>query len=102
MPLYEAKTHEGMRITSVKLDGVEVLKEYYINAANTDEGWIEVYETEIGLDGKKHIKMTPWREGSFEVTIDGVQCVTKSRRDFIFRRLHGKVEVVVGEAPAPA
>jgi len=116
MPRYEANTPEGRRITSVKLDGVEVLKTaetdgLFIKTADTDEGWVEFYETEVDLDGKRYLKVGPWRDAadaeaksglkSFAKDADGeyVQVRPKQVREFIMGRRFGKVEVMLRPAP---
>jgi hypothetical protein len=86
MPRYEANTPEGRDIESVKLDGREVMHELAIKTADTDEGWLDVYETYKGEDGRRRLKMTEWKErprGGFG-------------RDPIITRVYGKVEVVLG------
>lgn len=90
MARYLSNTDEGRRITSVKLNGVEVLKTLFISAADTDEGWLDIYETET-VNGKRCIKMSDWEPDP--------KNPGRSKRYPLTKRLHGKVEVVVGEAP---
>lgn len=84
MPRYESNTPEAARIASVKLDGRELLgtEDGYVRTADTDEGWVEVFETYLDDKGNRHCKMTEWRP------------VGKGRvREFVTKRLTGKVEV---------
>jgi hypothetical protein len=85
MPVYHANTPEGRRIKSVKLDGREVMGELFIKTANTDEGWLDVYETEV-IDGKRKLKCTPWMPVGFHRHV----------REPIVTRRTGKVEVELG------
>lgn len=95
MPLYDASKDQALaaRIVCVKLDGKPIFQRgaafeqnELIKRCDTDEGWVDVHETFLGEDGRKHIKMTPWRP------------VGKGRvRDFVVKRLVGKVEVELGE-----
>ncbi len=85
MARFESNTPEGQRVKRVKLDGVEVWPGgpgLFIKAADTDEGWLDFYETEL-VGGKRRLKMTPWQ----------VESEQKQTRTFIITRLHGKVEV---------
>lgn len=87
MPLYDSDTPEGQSIVSVKLDGREVMYELFIKTANTDEGWLDVYETFVDAQGHKHLKMTDWKPVGY----------FRQQREPIVKRLHGKVEVVMGD-----
>ena len=88
MPLYKSGTPEGQRVVSVKLDGTEVLDcpdRLLIVKANTDEGWLDIYESEM-RDGKRHAKCTEWERDPK---------TGKLHRDILRKRLTGKVEVTL-------
>ena len=87
MPLYDSGTSEGRHVISVKLDGREVMYELFIKTANTDEGWLDVYETSVDAQGQKRLKMSEWKPVGY----------FRQQREPIVKRLHGKVEVVVGD-----
>jgi hypothetical protein len=104
MPLYDISV-PGVRsylarITCVKLDGKVLFQRHaigeifdedneYIKAADTDEGWVDIYETKVQADGKRHLVMTDWA--------DDPRRPGKKTRTFIIKRLTGKVEVLFGE-----
>lgn len=85
-----ADRETSVRIVRVKLDGKVIFERgapdnEFIKACDTDEGWVEAFETEV-VDGRRRVKMTPWKP------------VGKRRvRDFVMKRLTGKVEVELGE-----
>lgn len=94
MPLYDASKDQALaaRIVCVKLDGKPIFRRgaagnEFIKACDTDEGWVDAYETCIDeKNGARRLKMTPWKP------------VGKGRvRDFVMKRLTGKVEVELGE-----
>ena len=111
MPLYDPSTREGReetsRIVRIKLDGHVIFQpgrpdseNTYVKAADTDEGWVDVYETEV-VDGKRRLKMGPWYDAEgrlyanseVESTLKGFS-LPALKRDFVVKRIHGKVEVL--------
>lgn len=92
MPVYHANTPEGRRITSVKLDGREVMKELLVKTANTDEGWLDVYKFATDEHGRRRIVMTEWKPVGYD---------RRQEREPVIERLHGKVEVELGTEPEP-
>ncbi len=87
MPVYSSDTPEGRRVISVKLDGREMMYELLVKTANTDEGWLDVYEYTVDDKGRKRLKMTDWEPVGY----------FRQVREPIVKRLHGKVEVVTGD-----
>ena len=88
MPVYESGTPSGHRVTSVKLDGREVMKEFLIKTANTDEGWLDVYEFTVNEQGQRRLKLSDWKPVGFY----------RQQREPIVTRHLGKVEVTVSDA----
>lgn len=89
MPRYDSQDHHtSARITSVKLDGRELLgtEDGFIKACDTDEGWVEVYETEPGSNPRvRRVKCGEWYPDP--------EKPGAVKRDMLTRRLTGKVEV---------
>lgn len=88
MPLYDSDTPEGQSIVSVKLDGREVMYELFIKTANTDEGWLDVYEFTVNEQGQRRLKLSDWKPVGFY----------RQQREPIVTRHLGKVEVTVSDA----
>ena len=90
------------RIISVKLDGKELLGTEFMKACDTDEGWVDCFETEM-VNGKRRLKCGPWYEdksvpkGQGAAIDDTLTAVIPGRmkRDILTKRLTGKVEVTL-------
>ena len=82
MARYDANTEAGRAVRSVKLDGRELMDVEYVRSCDTDEGWVDIYESEV-VNGVRICKMAP---GQFE-----------HERNLSVKRLTGKVEVTSEE-----
>lgn len=86
------------RIASVKLDGKELLGEEFIKACDTDEGWVDIYETEV-INGFRCAKMGPWYQVDIRLVMNATEDTLaaivpgRQKRDILMKRLTGKVEV---------
>lgn len=67
MARYDANTEAGRAVRSVKLDGRELMDVEYVRSCDTDEGWVDIYESEV-VNGVRICKAIKRLTGKVEVT----------------------------------